>query len=116
MSKEFKHVVKVFKRTNLEQFWKFQSKPLMYADDSVVFSSSSSCLQQFLNICACYGLKKNILYNSSKGSGLICWTKEDVKLNFPFFKLSSTELDVCHPVTYLSHVIDDKMTDDNNIH
>ena len=68
---------------------------LMYADDLVIMSPSSAGLQQLLNICTEYGLKHDIKYNASKSAVLICRTKQDKRLNFPAFQLSSNILDVC---------------------
>lgn len=63
---------------------------LMYADDLVVFCPSSAGLQQLLNVCSVYG------------------ADDDIKLNFPVFKLSNSNLISCNRVKYLGHFLTGK--------
>ncbi len=89
---------------------------LMYADDFVVLSPSSSGLQQLLTICSVNSADNDIKYNANKSAVLICRTKEDQTLNFPVFKLVDNNLEIFHEVKHLGHIITDKMTDDDNIY
>ena len=63
---------------------------LMYADDLVVFSSSSVGLRELLSVCETYGLNHNIKFNHKKSAILISRGKH-IKCMSPSFKLN-----VCH--------------------
>lgn len=41
---------------------------LMYADDLAILSSSSTDIQQLLNICSAYGMKYDVHYNAKEFS------------------------------------------------
>lgn len=89
---------------------------LMYADDLVVFSPSSAGLQQRLNVCSVFGDQHDVKYNAAKSFVMICRTKEDRSLVFPLFKLSGNILTVCNKIKYLGHIINDCLSDDEDMY
>lgn len=50
---------------------------IMYADDLVVFSTSSADLQQLIHICSANAEEHNITCNGRKRPVMICRTEED---------------------------------------
>ena len=89
---------------------------LMYADDLAIFSPSSAGFQDLLNICSEYGVEYDVKYNAKKSVVLVCRTKEDRDLSFPVFLLSGHALTVCEKTKYLGHVINDQMSDDDDMY
>ena len=47
---------------------------------------------------------------------MICRTREDRDLNFPSFHLSGQVLTVCSSTKYLGHIINDDMSDDDDMY
>ena len=89
---------------------------LMYADDLAVLSPSSAGFQQLLDVCTEYGVTFDVKYNAKKSVVLTCRTKEDKNLSFPAFCLAGQVLPVCSKAKYLGHVINDQLTDDDDLY
>ena len=89
---------------------------LMYADDLAVLSPSSAGFQQLLDVCTEYGVAFDVKFNAKKSVVLTCRTKEDKNLSFPAFYLAGQVLPVCSKANYLGHVINDQLTDDDDLY
>ncbi len=89
----------------------------MYADDLVVFPPQvvlgfNSCLIYVLIM----GLDMMCNTIQKKSVAMICRTKEHRDLNFPDLYLSGQVLNVCTTAKYLGHIIDNEMSDDDDMY
>ena len=71
---------------------------LMYADDLVIVSPSSTGLQSLLQICSNYGVDNDVKYNAKKSHVMIIRCKDHRRLIFPDFYLCGAKLDICKEV------------------
>ena len=88
----------------------------MYADDLAVISPSSAGFQHLLDVCTAYGLSFDVKYNAKKSIVMTCRTRDDKNLSFPSFYLAGQVLPVCSKAKYLGHVINDQLTDDDDLY
>lgn len=71
---------------------------------------------QFLRICSQYGSDFNIKYNASKGNIIFVSSRQDSKMSFPNFRLSSAVLNFYNEVQNLGRYISDNLSDDRDIY
>ena len=84
---------------------------LMYADDLVLLSPSTTGLRELLCACEKYSKEHAIIYNS-KNSVLICKNRATMHVHSPSFAVNDTVIGEVATVKYLGHVITNHMTDD----
>lgn len=67
-----------------------------------------------VHICSAYGQENDIKFNAAKSMVIICKTKEDGQMPFPFFFfLSNDVMQVISKVKYLGHILTEDMSDDD---
>lgn len=85
-------------------------------DDLVVYSPSSTGLQQFLHICSTFGVEHDIRYNDRKSAPMTWRTKDCKHLEFQKLKLLENILIISNKVKYFGHLITDKIMDNEDIY
>ena len=84
----------------------------MYADDLCIFSPSVAGLRKLTDCCAKYGELFNITYNTKKSFCMIIDNKPQDMKHFHFIHLPLPYTTKCK---YLGHIINNNLTDDDNI-
>ena len=88
---------------------------LMYADDLVLISPSTSGLRILLNDCQQYGIEHDIKYNSKKSAIMFIKPKKLPNIMLHEFKINNEVINVVNKYTYLGHIISDSLADDLDI-
>ena len=73
---------------------------LCYVDDLSLISSSSTAMQQLLNICQNYAMDHQLLYNGSKSYSL-CFKIKHIEITEPSFFLNLLEIPIVENCRYL---------------
>ena len=88
---------------------------LMYADDLCIFSPSVSGLRKLTNCCEKYGDIFNITYNVNKSYCMVIDNKpQTMKYTRPVI-LNNNVLPYTTKCKYLCHIINNNLTDDDDI-
>ena len=88
---------------------------LMYADDLCIFSPSVSGLRKLTNCCEKYGDIFNITYNVNKSYCMVIDNKpQTMKYTHPVI-LNNNVLPYTTKCKYLGHIINNNLTDDDDI-
>ena len=88
---------------------------LMYADDLCIFSPSVSGLRKLMHCCEKYGDIFNITYNVNKSYCMVIDNKsQNMKYTHPV-TLNNNVLPYTTKCKYLGHIINNNLTDDDDI-
>ena len=88
---------------------------LMYADDLCIFSPSVSGLRKLTNCCEKYGDIFNITYNVNKSYCMVIDNKPQKMENTHPVILNNNVLPYTTKCKYLGHIINNNLTDDDDI-
>jgi len=88
---------------------------VMYADDLVILSPSSSGLQKLLLICEEFGSLHDIKFNPSKSMLMIFRSKCFKGVPVPQFIINQNNIQEVTQVKYLGHILNNQLTDDDDI-
>ena len=88
---------------------------LMYADDLVVFSSSSVGLMELLSVCESYGLNHEIKFNHKKSAILTSRGNYMKNVCHLAFKLNGEDIREANSVKYLGHITCSVSKEDKDI-
>ena len=86
----------------------------MYADDLVIFSTSSIGLRALITVCEEYAVSHEMVFNHKKSVILICRSKY-MKNVYPVFTLNFKIIDESDTVRYLGHILCNRGKDDKDI-
>ena len=87
----------------------------MYADDLVVFSTSSVGLRELLSVCETYGLNHDIKFTHKKSAILISRGKHMKNVCHLAFRLNGEDIKEVKSVKYLGHIICSDSKEDKDI-
>ena len=88
---------------------------LMYADDIILISPSTSGLSKLLSECENFGIENHIKFNSNKSAIMFIQPHNKLKQKFPNFKINNENITVVNEYTYLGHILCDNLADDLDI-
>ena len=88
---------------------------IMYADDLVLISPSSTGLSQLLRECEKFGTRHDVKYNAKKSAVMIYRSMTLKGCTISNFKLNGMILHVVASYKYLGHYITDDLSDDDDI-
>ena len=88
---------------------------LMYADDLCIFSPSVAGLRKLTDCCAKYGELFNITYNAKKSFCMVIDNKPQDRKHFHCIHLDNHPLPYTTKCKYLGHIINNNLTDDDDI-
>ena len=88
---------------------------IMYADDLVLISPSSTGLSQLLRECEKFGTRHDVKYNAKKSAVMIYRSITMKGCTISNFKLNGMILYVVASYKYLGHYITDDLSDDDDI-
>ena len=87
----------------------------MYADDLCIFSLSVAVLRILTECCTKYGELFNITYNISKSYCTVIKRKSEKITSIHCVNLSNRLLPYTMKCKYLSHIINNNLTDDDDV-
>ena len=90
-------------------------KYLIYADDLCIFSPSVAGLRNLTDCCAKYGELFNITYNAKKSFCMVIDNKPQDMNIFHCMHLDNHPLPYTTKCKYLGHIINNNLTDDDDI-
>ena len=88
---------------------------IMYADDLVLISPSSTGLSQLLRECETFGTRHDVKYNAKKSAVMIYRSMTLKGCTIPNFNLNGMILHVVASYKYRGHYITDDLPDDDDI-
>ena len=86
----------------------------MYADDLVIFSSSSVGLRARIYVCEKYGISHEIRFNYKKSAIVICRGQYMKNVYPPLYTINGEMIKEVDSVRYLGHIISSNGKDNNN--
>ena len=88
---------------------------LMYADDLVLISPSATGMKELLCACEVYSLEHAIIYNSKKGTVVVCRNKAMMNAVRISFIVNGDVIQESEKVKYLGHIICSDLSDDEDM-
>ena len=88
---------------------------LMYADDLVLISPSTSGLSKLLVECENFGIEYDIKFNSNKSAIMLISPDGNSCQKYPNFKINNENINVVSEYTYLGHILCNNLSDDMDI-
>ena len=88
---------------------------IYYADDLVLISPSHKGLSKLLNISENFGSSHHIIFNPAKSQAMYLQSKISTISAFPQFKLNNSPINFVENATYLGHILNNKLQDDEDI-
>ena len=88
---------------------------IMYADELVLLSPSTTGLRELLCACEEFSISHDVVFNSKKGSLLICRNKAMAHAAPPVFTVNGSIIGESDKVKYLGHIICNDMSDDDDM-
>ena len=88
---------------------------LSYADDMVLLAPTADALQDLIGVCEVYAARHDIVYNTAKTECMVVPPPRSRVAFVTSAKLNGCALTFVNRFTYLGHVINQEMTDDDDI-
>ena len=88
---------------------------VFYADDLILISPSTKGLSKLLGVCEIFANRNHMIFNPKKSQCMSFRSKHCQNSELSNFKLNGREINFVESCTYLGHVINNKLSDDDDI-